>query len=554
MKRVIFFFLASTGFAAAAQNVGIGTSSPANKFHVIGSMLVNEPTIGTNTSPSPAQTITLINATTVTFPSSDSTGYIYDPGGPSGNYIGNLTGYALVLGAANVGFELIISDIDLNIGDSLIIMESSGSTNPPFLAVGNGYNTTQTLTINSAAFYLVFKSNADANTGRGFSLQFRRLYRDAGSPSGIKGSAGNAMYYDAKWSAFRTGIMNNAPLGPYSFASGITNTAIGQAAVAMGSNNIANGGYAIALGGSNTASAQGAIAMGTSTTASGYSSMATGFNTVASNSYTFASGSGATATNQNSVSMGYGTVSGGIASVALGYNTVANGAAAVALGYNSYAANYATAMGVQTTASGSNSTAMGNYVSTAGYSGAFIIGDNSTTSVLNAAGVNSFRARFVGGYALFTGLGPSVGVVVNPGGNAWSAISDVRLKENFLPVNGESVLKSIAAMPQYTWNYKQQDPRTFRHYGPMAQDFYKAFGKDGLGTIGCDTLINQHDFLGVSFIAIQALEKRTTDLNNKLVTENNMLKDELAEMKQKLAAIEKLVQGKYLKDQEICDR
>jgi hypothetical protein len=54
----------------------------------------------------------------------------------------------------------------------------------------------------------------------------------------------------------------------------------------------------------------------------------------------------------------------------------------------------------------------------------------------------------------------------------------------------------------------------------MAQDFYKAFGKDGLGEIGCDTLINQQDFLGVSFIAIQALEKRTADL----LKENEALK------------------------------
>ncbi|MEO8110522.1 MAG: hypothetical protein ABI594_10835, partial [Ginsengibacter sp.] len=60
-----------------------------------------------------------------------------------------------------------------------------------------------------------------------------------------------------------------------------------------------------------------------------------------------------------------------------------------------------------------------------------------------------------------------------------------------------------------TWNYKGQDSKTFRHYGPMAQDFHNAFGHDALGNIGCDTLINQQDFLGVSFIAIQALEKRT---------------------------------------------
>jgi hypothetical protein len=30
-----------------------------------------------------------------------------------------------------------------------------------------------------------------------------------------------------------------------------------------------------------------------------------------------------------------------------------------------------------------------------------------------------------------------------------------------------------------------------------------------MGVIGCDTLINQHDFISVNFIAAQALEKRT---------------------------------------------
>ncbi len=50
----------------------------------------------------------------------------------------------------------------------------------------------------------------------------------------------------------------------------------------------------------------------------------------------------------------------------------------------------------------------------------------------------------------------------------------------------------------------------------MAQDFFIAFGKDELGTIGCDTLINQQDFLGVNLIAIQALEKRTNELKQQL--------------------------------------
>ena len=86
-------------------------------------------------------------------------------------------------------------------------------------------------------------------------------------------------------------------------------------------------------------------------------------------------------------------------------------------------------------------------------------------------------------------------------------------------------------MPQYTWNYKTQDAKTFRHYGPMAQEFYKAFGRDDLGTIGCDSMINQHDFLGVNFIAIQALEKRTILLQK----ENEDLKARLEKLEKLLA-------------------
>ena len=63
----------------------------------------------------------------------------------------------------------------------------------------------------------------------------------------------------------------------------------------------------------------------------------------------------------------------------------------------------------------------------------------------------------------------------------------------------------------------------------MAQDFYKAFGHDKLGDIGCDTLINQQDFLGVNLVAIKALEKRTA-----LLQEDNA---ELKKQNEKLAMV-----------------
>ena len=213
-------------------------------------------------------------------------------------------------------------------------------------------------------------------------------------------------------------------------------------------------------------------------------------------------------------------------SMALGYNSRATGSAALAMGSNSKAmGSVSTAFGIGCTASGSGSTAfgrssiasgeystaLGNHVSTSGYTGAFALGDYSTTTLMESFVANGFRARFAGGYLLFTNSAVSIGAFLNANANSWAALSDVRMKENFLPVDGEVFLKKIAAMPQVSWNYIGQDAKTLRHYGPMAQDFYAAFGKDAMGEIGCDTLINQQDFLGVNLIAIQALEKRTTE-------------------------------------------
>ena len=153
---------------------------------------------------------------------------------------------------------------------------------------------------------------------------------------------------------------------------------------------------------------------------------------------------------------------------------------------------------------------MGSGVSTNSHDGAFALGDDWGTSSFNDAD-NQMMMRFVGGYKLYTNGGSTLGVMVSPGGTSWSSISDKRKKENFLPVNGEEFLNKISKFELTSWNYKTQDPKLFRHYGPMAQDFYAAFGQDKMGVIGNDTTIAQADMEGVSFIAVQALENRTSN-------------------------------------------
>ena len=578
-----------------AQNVGIGTTEPLNKLQVVGNILVNAPTTATTAAPTLAQTQTMSNGGTINFLATDSIGRIYDPGGPAGNYINNLSALAVIAQSSgnSPGYEITLVDVELLTGDSLIIVDAY-NTSIIYLAVGNGYSSLGKFFINAYSLRINFKSNADGINGRGFNLLFRRLYDNTSNAQPLVGAIGNSFFFDTKKGSLRSGRLAGGPIGyastgfggsaiatgDYSFASGYDSKAIGGFSTAMGAFSTASGDRSFAIGSSSNAGGEGSVAMGSNSNASGHGSFAVGVggiasgqtattfgentrasgqastsmgentnaigrnsiatgetssaggkNAIAMGNQTTADGENAFATGQytraigiSSTAMGYESQSNGIYSTALGFNARANGQYSTAMGQSTIAGGYAstaigrfttasgdqsTAMGYNTTASGHNSTALGTYVSTSSYNGAFVIGDNSTTNVMGSFVNNGFRSRFAGGYRLLSNAAANLGVVLLPDGGSWSAISDVRLKENFLPVDAENILKKIATLPLSTWNYTAQSRKTSRHYGPMAQDFYKAFGHDGLGEIGCDTLINQQDFLGVNLIAIQALEKRT---------------------------------------------
>ena len=89
-------------------------------------------------------------------------------------------------------------------------------------------------------------------------------------------------------------------------------------------------------------------------------------------------------------------------------------------------------------------------------------------------------------------------------------------------------------MPIMSWNYKSQSP-LIRHLGPTAQDFYGAFQ---LGE--SDTTITTTDIDGINILAIQALEKRTAELNLRL-NELEILKTELSETKGQLVKMQGVV-------------
>lgn len=103
-------------------------------------------------------------------------------------------------------------------------------------------------------------------------------------------------------------------------------------------------------------------------------------------------------------------------------------------------------------------------------------------------------------------------VAVIEGPVAYTFTSDRNQKENFQPVDGDAVLRKLRELNLTSWNYKGNNPLQFRHYGPVAQDFFEAFGHDGVGTSGTPTTINSGDMAGILMIAVQALEKQNQEL------------------------------------------
>jgi hypothetical protein len=91
-----------------------------------------------------------------------------------------------------------------------------------------------------------------------------------------------------------------------------------------------------------------------------------------------------------------------------------------------------------------------------------------------------------------------------------------------------------------SWNYKDQDKTKFRHYGPMAQEFYKNFGNDGIGIIGNDTTIATADMDGVLMIAIQALNNEKDQLKQKAKEQETTIKAMQQREKDLVARLEKL--------------
>jgi hypothetical protein len=227
---------------------------------------------------------------------------------------------------------------------------------------------------------------------------------------------------------------------------------------------------------------------------------------------------------------GYGNAATtGSTTIAGGYYNGANGLASTVGGgaYNSAVGNYGTVPGgLDSHASGAYSFAAGRGA-VASHSGTFVWADGTPAYVASTAD-NQFVVRASGGARFFSDTNATIGVLLSPGGTGWSGVSDRNLKENFTPVDSESLLVALSAIPMTTWNMKSQDD-SIRHIGPMAQDFHAAFG------VGeDDTHISYSDADGVSLAAIQGLHQ----LLQERIAETLALRLAIERLDQRLSAIE----------------
>jgi hypothetical protein len=267
----------------------------------------------------------------------------------------------------------------------------------------------------------------------------------------------------------------------------------------------------------------------------GFMSWAGGSESIAEGLYSFAFGDGNLATSTSSIAFGSGVKVTGAASFGVGFTNTVQGQFAVAMGTKARAnGKSSVAIGSLVSATGDHCVALGNTATNNGFVGTMVMGDASTNDSVRNSANNQFAARYAGGYRFYSNSTATIGAALTPGASSWSTISDSTKKENFAAANADMFLQKLRSLKLGSWNYKTQDVSQFRHYGPMAQEIFSAYGKDKYGTIGCDTLLASADMDGIMMIMLQGLEKRTAEQQN----ENKRLQDELAKTKQLVKKLE----------------
>ncbi|MEZ4839640.1 tail fiber domain-containing protein [Flavobacterium sp.] len=361
--------------ATASVNVGIGTTTPQDRLHVVGNIRM----VDGNQAAGRVLTSDANGTATWTNPSTISSGTLdqaYDFGG---------AGNGRTITADTGPFQVDGTDGILSTGSF-----GTGTLAP------SGAGIRMLWYPRKYAFRAGQVTNTswdDANIGHGSAAFGVSTLASGGSSfaCGLSSVASGLFSF-----AFGSGATSS---GTYSFA-GSHATASGEGSFAFGLGSLASASHSFALGFDITASAN-------YSTAFGYTTLASGF-------YSTAFGYSSRATAHSSTAFGYGSSAIGVSTTAFGRVTTASGYISTAFGDETIASgSRSTTFGKNTIASGYISTAFGDS-NTAPSSGETVIGIGATNYTPSLNGDTQFRAAnatdrlFVIGNAIDANMSNSV--------------------------------------------------------------------------------------------------------------------------------------------------
>lgn len=471
-------------------NVGIGTSTPSEKLHVVGSIRMED---GNQAS---GKVLT-----------SDANGKgIWQapaPVSPTGTAAGDLAGTYPNPSVAKIHGTSISATaptagqvLQFNAGTSTWTPTSLPVASTDWSVIGNaGTNTSTNFIGTTDNAGLSFRVN---NTRAGFIDHLNR----------------NTLFGFSSGSASITGTDNTlvgATAGT-ALTTGLGNTCIGKGTGSALTNSVNN------------------TYLGTN---------AGNLNTSSNNTYLGRSAGGVSTTGSENVYVG---ASAGAASTTGGFNTFLGSGVALThtTGDNNTIIGRSAASALT---SGSSNTILGaGAVAGLTRTNGIAIGQNSNVTLDNCAVI---------GNSLITKLGigktPAAANILEfqvttaklTTGGVWTNASDRRIKDHVTQLDKKEVLSKIENLEVSRWHYKADaDPVT--HIGPMSQDFYAAF------QTGDETTISTIDPSGVALIGIQQLSIENKELrkeNEELKARLDRIEALLANQAANLSPVQKVTVG-----------
>lgn len=355
--------------------------------------------------------------------------------------------------------------------------------------------------------------------------------RVTGDYGTVSGGSGNTA---GEGSTVSGGAYNAAPYFYSTVGGGTENLASGpEATVGGGYHNLASGRRATVSGGAvNSATDIDASVGGGSGNIAGYRYTVVGGGTQNTSDSIASTVSGGS---HNIASGPYSTIAGGVNNSSSEFGaTIGGGAGNSATGAYSMIPG-----GFANEAAGEFSFAAGRRARIASeHPGTFLFADSSDT-IFRSQGANEFGVRATGGIRLVTGVdeagSPASEARLAPGSGAWEVLSDRNAKTGFASVDRHDLLERLMNVSVTTWSYKHQNP-SVRHIGPVAQDFYSAFG------LGQDNrYISTVDADGVVLASVQGLYDIVQEQERQikaLEAENTAQLEQLTTLEARLSVLE----------------